>query len=86
MVVDILVAQRQSKNPLGDQMRDGMLDDFGVAVIGEASGKSSDDRQFRFDFSQQQSAGIGGQMSAGEIGDDFPGIGSGKANGLLAAK
>jgi len=43
MVVEIFVTQRQSVNPLGNQVVDGMFDQFGVTVIGEASGESCDD-------------------------------------------
>ena len=67
MVVEIFVAQRQSENPLGDQVADSMLDQFGVTVIGEAIGESSDDLHFRFDFPQQQGPGVGRDGPASKI-------------------
>jgi hypothetical protein len=72
MVVEIFVAQRQPKNPLGDQVLDGMLDPLGIAVIGETSGKSPDDRHFLLDFSQQQSPRVGRDGPAIESSTNFP--------------
>jgi len=34
---------RQTINPLGNQVIDGMFDQFGVTVVGEAIGESCDD-------------------------------------------
>jgi hypothetical protein len=43
VVVEVLVAQRQGVDPLGDQLLDGVLDEAGVAVVGEAVGELADD-------------------------------------------
>ena len=72
MVVEVFVAQRQSVNPLGDQVIDRVLDQFGVTVIGEATGESSDDPRFRFDFPQQQGPGVGRDGSAVKNSANFP--------------
>jgi hypothetical protein len=43
MVVEVLGAQRQGVDPLGDQVRDGVLDEVGGAVVGEAGGELAED-------------------------------------------
>jgi len=49
-----------------------MLDQFGEAVIGEATGKSSEDPQFCFNFPQQQGSGIGRNRPAVKTPSNFP--------------
>jgi hypothetical protein len=49
-----------------------VLDQFGITVIGEATGKSFDDRHFQFDFPQQQGPGVGRDRSAIKNPAKFP--------------
>lgn len=54
MVVEVLVAQRQGVDPLGDQLLDGMLDEVGLAVVGEAGGELADDPGQLLGLAEQQ--------------------------------
>ena len=44
MVVEVFISQRQSVNPLGDQVVDRMLDRFGITVIGQVIAYKADRR------------------------------------------
>ena len=48
MIVEILVAQGQPINPLGDEFFDRMLDQIGITMIGETPGKLPDDARDPF--------------------------------------
>ena len=50
-----------------------MLDEVGIAVIGEAAGELSNEVEAGFDLAEEQAAGVGGDGSAIETGDDFAG-------------
>jgi hypothetical protein len=50
-----------------------MLNQLGVAVVGEAAGELHDETKLRCDLAQQQAAGIRGDSAAREGGDDGPG-------------
>src|SRR5512135_1348254 len=39
VIIEVLVAQCQAVDPLGDQIPDGVLDEVGVAMVGEAGGE-----------------------------------------------
>ena len=78
VVVEILVPQCQAVDPLGDQLRDGMLDEVGVAMVGEAGGELMDDRREFFGLAEQQGAAVGGDVAAVEVGEHLAGAEHGK--------
>src|SRR5271166_5518990 len=73
MVVEIFVAQAQSEEPLLEQLGKGVLDQVGIAVIGEAAGKLLDEVELGFDLTEHQATGVGGNLATVETGDDFAG-------------
>ena len=78
MVVEVLVAQGQAVDPLGEQFLDGVLDEVGVAVVGEAGGELADDPGESLGLAEQQGAAVGGDVAAVEVGEDFAGAEHGK--------
>ena len=64
VVVEILVAQRQCVDPLGNEMLQGVLDELGVSMIGEASSKLVDDGREFLGLAEQQATSIGGDITA----------------------
>src|SRR5262249_48677588 len=60
------------QDTLLEEVRERVLDQFGIAVIGKAGGELVDEVKLGFDFAEEQSAGIGGDGSAIEVGDDVP--------------
>jgi hypothetical protein len=50
-----------------------VLDQLGVAVVGEASGELADDACGLLDLAEQQGAAIGGDIAAIEGGEDLAG-------------
>src|SRR5262245_45144539 len=71
MVVEVLVAQRQSVDPLRDEMLKRVLDELGVTMIGEALSELSDDRGELLGLAEQQATAVGGDVAAIESGDDL---------------
>ena len=59
MVVEVLVAQRQGIDPLGDQMLEGVLDEFRVTMINEAGSKLADDGCEFLGLTEKQATPIG---------------------------
>ena len=53
VIVEILVAQRQGVDTLGDQFLDGVLDLLRITMIGEAARKLTDDAGDAFHLAQQ---------------------------------
>ena len=67
MVVEILVAQGDGENALGDEGAQAVLHPLGVAVIGEAVGHLVNERPAPIHPAQQQGAGIGSDGAAVKI-------------------
>ena len=84
VVVEVLVAQRQGVDPLGDQLLDGVLDEVGVAVVGEAGGELADDPGESLGLAEQQGAAVGGDVAAVEVGEDFVGSRAWESRGRLS--
>ena len=64
LVVEVHVAQSQSVDPLGQELLDGVLDEAGVVMVGEAGGE----------LAEQQGAAVGSvgsDVAAVEVGKDF---------------
>ncbi len=72
MVIEVAVAQAQGQDALFEEFGEGVLNQLGIAVIGKAGGELVDEVKLGFDFAEEQSAGIGGDGSAVEVGDDVP--------------
>src|SRR5579859_5631069 len=64
MIVEVLVAQAQAIETLLEQVRHRVLDEVGVAVIAETAGELFDEAELGFDFAQEQSTGVGGNVPA----------------------
>ena len=64
MVVEVFVAQAEAEDALLEQVEQGVFDEVGVAVIGEAVGELLDEVELGFDLAEQQPAGIGGDGAA----------------------
>jgi hypothetical protein len=70
VVVEVLVAQRQGDDPLGDE---GLLvvDDQGrVAGVGDGLIEGPEQPGLLADLAEEQRAGIAGEPAAEEVGDD----------------
>ena len=78
VVVEVLVAQGQAVDPLGEEVLDGVLDEVGVAVVGEAGGELADDAGEGLGLAEQQGAAVGGDGAAVEVGEDLAGAEHGK--------
>ena len=78
VVVEVLVAQGQGVDPLGEEVLDGVLDEVGVAVVGEAGGELADDPGESLGLAEQQGAAVGGDVAAVEVGEDLAGAEHGK--------
>jgi hypothetical protein len=70
VVIVIFVAQAQAENALLEKFVEGVLDAFGITVIGETASELGHEAELGFDFAQEQAAGIGGDF-ASEGGNDF---------------
>src|SRR5262249_24612594 len=55
------------------QVQHRVFDEVGIAVVGETLGELFEETELGFDLAQEQSAGIGGDMSAVETRDDGTG-------------
>jgi hypothetical protein len=55
-----------------------VLDEVGIAVVGEAGGELPDDPGQAFGLSEQQRAAVGGDVAAVEVGEDLAGAEHGK--------
>ena len=81
MVVEVLVAQGQGGDPLGEHGALVVADRLGLARVGDRFGEGPEEPEGALDLAQQQGAGIGGEAPAAEVGDDLLGAEAGKAQG-----
>ena len=70
VIVEILVAQHQAKNPLSDQRLHTVLDIAGITPVGEALGKPTDQPQATIHLSQQQRSGVRRDLAAIKPGNN----------------
>src|SRR5262245_9537954 len=70
VVVEVLVAQAEGENALLEEFGERVLHQVGVAVIGKAGGELVEEVELGLHLAQQEAAGIGGDRSAVEVGDD----------------
>src|SRR5205823_2614000 len=67
---EVLVAQAEAEDALREELREGVLDLVGVAVVAEAAGELVDEVELGLDLAEQQAAGFRGDGEAIEAGDD----------------
>src|SRR6202000_961165 len=73
VVVEIAIAEAESEDSLLEKFGEGVLDEFGVAVIGETVGELVEEVELGFDLPQEESTGVGGHRAAVKTGDHVPG-------------
>ena len=73
VVDEVFVAEAEAEDALLEQIGQGVLDEFRIAVVGEAAGEWFEEAELGFDLTEEQAAGVGGDGSAVEAGDDFAG-------------
>lgn len=74
VIIEILVAEGECVDALGEQLAHAVNHQSGDAAIGETSGQRAGDGEARIDLAQQQSAAIRAEQAAGKIGDHFAAI------------
>jgi hypothetical protein len=72
VVVEILIAQRQSNHPLRDELGEAVLDRLGVTVIGKLLRQACEDLRARLDLAQQQSTTVGADPTPIEFPHHHP--------------
>jgi hypothetical protein len=72
VVVEVFVTQGQGEYPLGHQLRHGVFDPLGIAVVGETRSESPKNAGLGFHLPQQESAGVRSDGSAVESSGDRP--------------
>ena len=82
MVVEILIAQGNGHDPLGDHGLLVMDDEDRVAGIGDDRRDGLEEAGLAAHFPEQEGSGIGGQPASQEVGDDRLGAEAGKGEGL----
>ena len=73
VVIELLITQRQPVEPLGQQLREPMIDEAGGARGVETGGQRAGQAQAVIDLAEQEHAGGGGEVAPGKIGDDLAG-------------
>ncbi len=68
MIIEVLIAQHQAKDPLPNQCLDAMLDVARIATVGEAFGEPTDQSKAAIHLSQQQGPSVRGDIAAIETG------------------
>lgn len=74
----VLVAEGQAIEAPGQEVLDGVLDEVGVAMIGEAGGEPADGPGQSLGPAEQQGAAVGGDDAAVEVGEHLAGPEHGK--------
>ena len=72
VIIEILVAQHQAKDPLPNQRLDLVFDVTGIATIGEATREPADQSKAAINLSQQQRTRVRGNVAAIETGYHSP--------------
>ncbi len=71
MVVEVLVAQGQALDPLGEQVFERVIGVAGIAPVGEGLGERARQAQPAIQLAQEQRATVAGEATAGKISDDL---------------
>lgn len=84
VVIEIIVTQRLAVKPLGQQLRQGVIDLAGGARVVEAAGQRAGQAQPVIDLAEQEHAAIAGEIPGREIHHDPAGAEVGKEQRLVA--
>ena len=71
VVVEVFVAQAEGEDALFEQLRERVLNQVGMPMIGETGSELVDEVELGFDLSQQEAAGIGGDGTSVEASDNL---------------
>src|SRR5271165_3449289 len=71
MIIEILVASRQSQQTLSNEFAHGVFDQEWVAQIAKAPGQRAGNPQTLIDLTQQEHAAIAAEVSCGEVCEDL---------------
>ena len=82
MVVEILVAEGDGDDPLSEHGFLVMDDDRQPAWVGHDAIESVEESELVADFAEEQSTGVGGEPSAGEVSHNGLGSDAGKVEGV----
>ena len=82
VVVEVLVAQGQGDDPLGEQGPLVVVDPCRVAGVGDGFVEGPEQPGRLADLAEQQGTGVGGEPAAEEVGDQGLGAEAGKGEGL----
>jgi hypothetical protein len=82
VVVEILVAQSDAQDALGQQAALAVGDQFGVARVGDDPVERVEQPQALVGLAQQRSAGVGGERAAREVGFEATVAQAGKRQGF----
>ena len=70
VVDEVFIAERKTEDPLANERRHGVLDEFLPACITKAGGEPLDETNGPIGGAEQQRAGLAGDVTTVEIGDD----------------
>ena len=71
VIVEIFVAQRQRVDALGEQFRDLVFDELGIAAVFEAVRQPRQQVEAAVDLAQQHGAAVGADHAAVKLGADL---------------
>jgi hypothetical protein len=73
VVVEVFVAQAQAEDTLAEELGQGVFDELGVAIVGEAACEGVEEAEGVIDFAEEQAARVRGDDAAIKGGDDLAG-------------
>ena len=73
VIVEVVGAQRQTVEPLGEQVFERVIAIARVAPVGERLGQRAGQSPAAIQLAQEQRAAVAGEVAAGKIGDDLAG-------------
>ena len=71
MIIEILIAQRQRVNALGEQFPRAVIDEFRIAPVQKTARQRAGEAQALINLPEQERAAIAAELAAGKIRDDF---------------
>jgi hypothetical protein len=78
VVVEVLGAPGQGRDPRGDQLLDGGFEEIGIARVGEAGGELSEEAGEWLGRAEPPGLALGGEVAPVEVGEDPAGAEQGK--------